>query len=77
MRLTVNQSQEIDELLHDLKRVHEIEDLLPPGDRKAEVRRIADRIRGMVCEAEGAMIAGRNTENITARIKNLINLILQ
>lgn len=76
MRLSMSQSEEINQMLEDLKKVHELEDRLPPGDRRAEVKQIADRIRAMVCQAEGAMIAGRDTANITARINNLIKVIL-
>lgn len=47
-----------------------------PDQVHARMLRIADRIRGMVCEAEGGMLAGRDTANITARINNLIKVIL-
>ena len=75
--LTLGQEQELDELRGDLKRMHDIEDKLPPGDRRAAVKKIADRVREMVCEAEGAMNAGRDTTNITARIHNLIKTIIE
>lgn len=69
--------QDLKELMHGCQRVEEIASLLPPGDRRAEVAKIARRIREMVCEMDGAIESGRDVTNLAARINNLINIVLQ
>jgi hypothetical protein len=67
----------LNEYLSDLERVEDVRNKLPPGDRRGEVDKIAKRLREMICEADGAICQHRNVENLLARIRNLINVVLK
>lgn len=67
----------LNEYMCDLERIDDIRDKLPCGDRRAEVGKIANRIREMLCEADGGISQGRNVENLLVRVRNLINVVLK
>ncbi len=69
--------QRLNEYLYDLERVEDVRNKLPPGDRRGEVDKVTRRIREMICEADGAISQHRNVENMLARIRNLINIVLK
>lgn len=70
-------NHELNEYISDLKRVEDVRDRLPCGDRRAEVEKIARNIREMLCEADGGISQGRNVENLLVRVRNLINVVLK
>lgn len=68
--------RELNTILEDLERAEKLREMLPAGDKRAEVARITKRVREMACEVDGAMSGGRRVENLLARMRNLIKLIL-
>jgi hypothetical protein len=68
---------ELNEYYHQLLQIEEMRDGLPSGDYRAEVTKVAMRIREMICEMEGAMMNGRDVSKITTRINNLIKTVIR
>jgi hypothetical protein len=68
---------ELNEYYQQLLQIEEMRDGLPSGDYRAEVTKVAMRIREMICEMEGAMMNGRDVSKITTRINNLIKTVIR
>jgi polyhydroxyalkanoate synthesis regulator phasin len=67
---------ELNEYYHQLLQIEEMRDSLPCGDYRAEMAKVAQRIREMLCEMEGALAQRRDVTNLSARISNLIKTVL-
>lgn len=67
---------ELNEYYQQLLQIEEMRDGLPSGDYRAEVTKVAMRIREMICEMDGVLAQRRDVTNLSARISNLIKTVL-